>query len=287
MRPFEFAGGTAVVTGAASGIGEALALALAQRGCDVVLLDIDAGRLATVASTIRSRHPTAEVNQHVVDIADPAATAAAAATVLAAHPRIRLLVNNAGVALGGRFDQVTLDEFGWVIDVNFLGMVRLTHGLLPALKAERGAHLVNMSSLFGLIAPGGQAAYAASKFAVRGFTEALRRELAADGVGVTAVHPGGVRTRIGESARVGSGVPAEFAEAHRDDWKAVLTMDPGHAADIILRGVRRRHPRVLVGRTAKLLDVLVRLMPVGHGTLLAAAARRRQGRAAAAESSVL
>jgi len=277
---FNFEGGTAVVTGAASGIGEQVATNLASRGCDLVLLDVVGDRLEAVAKAIRSKHSTVEVEEHVVDLADPVATDAVAATIAQRHPRIRLLVNNAGVALGGRFEEVTLDEFGWVINVNFLAMVRLTHALLPALRAEPGSHLVNVSSVFGLIAPGGQAAYSASKFAVRGFTEALRQELAPAGIGVTCVHPGGIRTRIAESARLGSGVSAEYAAAHRDDWKAVLTMDPAQAAAIIVDGVDRRRPRVLITGTAKVLDVLARLMPVRYVKLLAAANRRRREAAA-------
>jgi len=280
MRRFEFAGGTAVVTGAASGIGEALARDLTARGMDLVLLDVDAARLASVAASLPGR-----VEQHVVDLSDASATASVASKVLADHERIRLLVNNAGVALGGRFDQVTLDEFEWVIRVNFLGTVRLTHALLPALKAEPGSHLVNLSSLFGIIAPGGQAAYSASKFAVRGFTEALRQELAVDGIGVTAVHPGGIKTRIGESAKVGSGVPPEYAAAHRDDWKRLLTLDPAEAAAVILRGVERRRGRVLITRTAKVLDVLARTFPVGYTKILAAAARRRDVSAGSPQES--
>jgi short-subunit dehydrogenase len=281
MGTFVFGGGTCVVTGAASGIGAALARALADRGANLVLLDRDAERLAEVAASIRSGRSTMDddaagttVETHVVDLADPAATARVAAAVLAAHPAIRLLVNNAGVALGGRFDQVTLDEFDWVIDINFRAVVHLTHALLPALKAEPGSHLVNVSSLFGLIAPGGQAAYSASKFAVRGFTEALRQELSADGIGVTCVHPGGINTRIAESARVGSGVPAEIRD-RKDDWKKLLTMDPAKAAAIILRGVEHRRGRVLIGGSAKVLDVVARLLPSSYGRILAAAAKRR------------
>ena len=165
---FVFAGGTAVVTGAASGIGEALAYDLAGRGSDLVLLDRDADRLDPVAAGSgrppgpRGRHATWSTSP------TPTATARVAARDPAAHPRVRLLVNNAGVALGGRFDQVTSRSSSWVINVNFRALVQLTHALLPALKAEPGAHLVNVSSLFGLIAPAGQTAYAASKFAVRG-----------------------------------------------------------------------------------------------------------------------
>ncbi|TDC52507.1 SDR family oxidoreductase, partial [Micromonospora sp. KC207] len=271
MRRFDFAAGTAVVTGAAGGIGEALAHGLARRGTDLVLLDRDAGRLAAVAAALRAAHPDRRVTTALVDLADAAATARVAEEVRRLHPRLRLLVNNAGVALGGRFDQVTPDEFGWVIDVNFRAVVQLTRALLPALKAEPGAHLVNVSSLFGLIAPAGQTAYSASKFAVRGFTEALRHELVDDGIGVTCVHPGGIRTRIARDARVGSGVPADEYEAARRRFERLLTIDPATAAEVILHGVQRRRGRVLIGWSASLPDLLSRLAPVGFGRLLALA----------------
>lgn len=230
MRPYVVAGGTAAVTGAASGIGEALAVALAARGSSLVLLDRDAERLAAVTTRLRAAHPAATVDAVVVDLADAADNQRAVDEVAAAHPDLTLLVNNAGVALAGRFDQVTLEEFDWVQAVNLRAVVRMTHGLLPVLKANPGAHLVNLSSLFGLIAPAGQTAYATSKYAVRGFTESLRAELAPDGVGVTCVHPGGIRTRIAESARVGSGVPAgEGAEGKRQ-FARLLTMEPAKAA---------------------------------------------------------
>jgi short-subunit dehydrogenase len=285
--PLVFAGGTAVVTGAASGIGEALAHALARRGSNLVLLDRDAGRLDGVAAAVRAGHPALGVTTHVVDLADAGATADVADPVRRAHPRIRLLVNNAGVALSGRFDQVTLEEFYWVIDVNFRAVVQLTHMLLPALKAEPGSHLVNMSSLFGLVAPAGQAAYAASKFAVRGFTEALRHELAGDGVGVTSVHPGGVRTRIAESARVGSGVSREEHEAGSRQFAKLLRIDPADAADAILAGIEHRRPRVLVGWSARIPDVLARLLPGSYGKILGAATGTRLEPAATAERLTL
>src|SRR5262245_23182799 len=277
MAMFAFSGATAVVTGAASGIGEAVARGLAARGSHLVLLDRDEGRLQHVAESIRTGHST--VDAHVVDLADPAATDRVARTVLSDHPRIRLLVNNAGVALRGRFDQVTLDEFSWVLAVNFGAMVHLTHVLLPALTAEPGSHLVNVSSVFGLVAPAGQTAYAASKFAVRGFTDALREELASDGVSVSCVHPGGVRTRIAESARTGGNVPAESPE-ERERWQRVLTMDPAKAAAVILRGVQTRRRRIVIGRTAKVLDLLARTAPTAYGPILTAVARRRLGGAA-------
>lgn len=274
MSRFVFAGGTAVVTGAASGIGEALAHALARRGSNLVLLDRDADRLHSVEAAIAAIAPvgaaerSVHVTAHVVDLADADATAGVAEAILRDHPRIRLLVNNAGVGLSGRFDQVTLEEFNWVIDVNFRAVVQLTHMLLPALKAEAGSHIANMSSLFGLIAPAGQAAYAASKFAVRGFTEALRHELIQDGVGVTSVHPGGIRTRIAESARRGSGVSREEHEEGTREFAKLLRIDPAGAADAILSGIERRRGRVLIGREAKVLDLVARLLPASYGRIL-------------------
>ncbi|GAB3579680.1 SDR family NAD(P)-dependent oxidoreductase [Amycolatopsis endophytica] len=261
MRDYVFDGGTAVVTGAASGIGEALSHALAARGSNLVLLDRDADRLAAVAKAVGS---TVDVSAHVVDLSSERETAEVAQRVLAENPRLTLLVNNAGVALGGRFDQLTLEEFGWVLDVNFRAPVQLTHALLPALKAARGSHIVNVSSVFGLIAPPGQSAYAASKFAVRGFTEAIRHELAGK-VGVTSVHPGGIRTRIAESARVGSGVPGGMDTRK---WERVLRIPPATAAEAIVDAIEHRKPRVLIGWSAKIPDLLVRLLPGAHSRLL-------------------
>jgi short-subunit dehydrogenase len=269
MNPYAFAGGTAVVTGAASGIGEALVAQLADRGSHLVLVDRDEQRLTLVAERLRAAQPALRVATHVADLSDDAQTAELAATLAAEHPETTLLVNNAGVALGGRFDQVTLDEFDWVMAVNFRAVVRLTHALLPALKAHPGAHLVTVSSVFGIFAPAGQAAYAASKFAVRGFSEALRHELAENGVGVTVVHPGGIKTRIAESARTGSGVSAEEYERGRKQFATLLTMPPETAAAQIVAAIEKRRPRLLIGWSAKVPDVLVRLLPGSYWKLIA------------------
>lgn len=279
MRPFDFTG-TAVVTGAASGIGAALAPQLAARGSDLVLLDRDAERLDGVAAAVRAAHPGRSVDTVVADLADAAQVREAADRIVAGHPGTTLLVNNAGVALGGRFDQVTVEEFEWVLDVNFRAPVRLTHALLPTLKAHPGAHLVNVSSIFGIMAPAGQAAYASSKFALRGFSEALRQELAEDGVGVTSVHPGGIATRIAESARVGSGVdPAEAEEGKREFGK-FLRYPAAKAAARIVTAVEQRRPRLLIGASAAVPDVLVRLAPGSYDRLLVAATRRAERRRA-------
>ena len=184
------------------------------------------------------------------------------------------------MALGGRFDQVTLEEFDWVMAVNFRAVVRLTHAFLPVLKAHPGAHLVNVSSVFGIFAPAGQAAYSASKFAVRGFTEAVRHELAENGVGVTVVHPGGIRTRIAETARTGSGVSVEEYEQGREQFAKLLRMPPEEAAAQIVAAIEKRRPRLLIGWSAKMPDVLVRLMPGTYWQLIA----RRRGRPARSEA---
>jgi short-subunit dehydrogenase len=269
MGPYQFAGGTAVVTGAASGIGEALAVQLAARGSHLVLVDRDKDRLGDVTDRLRTAHPELTVATHVADLSDDDETTALAATLATEHPETTLLVNNAGVALGGRFDQVTLEEFDWVMAVNFRSVVRLTHALLPVLKTHPGAHLVNVSSVFGIFAPAGQAAYSASKFAVRGFSEAVRHELAENSVGVTVVHPGGIRTRIAESARTGSGVSAEEYERGRKQFAKLLTMPPETAAAMIVEAIEKRRPRLLIGWSAKVPDVLVRLLPGSYWKLIA------------------
>jgi short-subunit dehydrogenase len=277
MERYVFAGGTAAVTGAASGIGEQLAHQLAARGSSLVLLDRDAERLDAVAGAVRGRYPSVDVHTMVVDLADDAAAQRAGAELAADHPGITLLVNNAGVALGGRLDEVTLEEFDWVLAINFRAVVRLTHALLPVLKAHPGAHLVNVSSVFGIFAPPGQAAYAASKFAVRGFSEAVRHELSADGVGVTVVHPGGIRTRIAESARTGSGVSAEEIAAGKEQFAKLLRIPPEKAAAQIVTAIERRRPRLLIGLSATLPDVLVRLRPGTYWRLVERLTARRSG----------
>lgn len=268
MRPYRFGSGTAIVTGAASGIGAALALRLADRGARLVLVDRDEQRLTSVADSVRTRHPGLSVTTHVVDLADEQATVALGQTLVAEHPDTTLLINNAGVALGGRFDQVTAEEFDWLLAINFRAVVTLTRALHPVLVAHPGSHLVNISSLFGLIAPAGQVAYATSKFAVRGFTEGLRAELAPLQVGVTVVHPGGIRTRIAESARAGSGVTPDEGQAGRDAFAKLLTLDPDEAAGLIVRAVERRKPRLLIGWSARIPDVLARVAPGNYTQLM-------------------
>lgn len=270
MRPYTFAGGTAVVTGAASGIGRALASGLASRGSHLALIDRDEEGLRTLVARLRPQHPELRVSVHPFDLSRTAEIPDLAGAVLREHPRVTLLINNAGVALGGAFTQVSAEDFDWVMDVNFRAVVALTRAFLPALRSGLDSHLVNVSSLFGLVGPPGQSAYSSSKFAVRGFTEVLRHELGPLGVGVTAVHPGGVRTNIARNARVGSGVSASEAQAGQRQFERLLRLEPARAAEIILGGVERRQPRVLVGDDARVLDLLARLLPGSYGRVMGA-----------------
>lgn len=274
--PFRFPGATAVLTGAASGIGEQLAHGLAARGTHLVLLDRDAAGLASVAAAIRARHPGLDVDTVVVDLAELAALPAVVEEILAAHPRVDLLVNNAGVALAGRFEQVAAEEFDWLLDVNFRAPVVLTRLFLPALLRTPGSHLANMSSLFGLVAPPGQVAYATSKFALRGFTEALRHELEGR-VGVTVVHPSGVRTGIARSARLPAGVALDQAQVDRESFDALLTYPPARAAEAVLAGIARRRARLLVAPSAVLPDLVARLLPGSYWRVIGRAVPVLQG----------
>jgi NAD(P)-dependent dehydrogenase (short-subunit alcohol dehydrogenase family) len=257
---------TAVVTGAASGIGRAVAISLARRGCHLALADVNELGLAETANMTASNR--VRVTRHTLDVADHAAVAAFPQTVTSGHPGVDVLVNNAGVALGGYFKDLSEDNFEWLFNINFWGVVRMTRAFLPLLQAADDARLVNVSSLYGIIAPPGQTAYSASKFAVRGFSEALRRALKGSKIGVTVVHPGGVATSIASNARPpAKATPEEIAAAQARANK-LLKMPPVEAGEIIVKGIERRKPRVLVGSDAKFISLMERLMPVSYWDVL-------------------
>lgn len=270
MLPYSFPGGVAVLTGAASGIGLALAEELARRGSHLALIDRDQEGLKRVQGSLRGQYPHLRISAHPFDLSRTDQIPELADTVLREHRRVTLLINNAGVALGGAFDEISLDDFEWVQSINFRAVVAMCRAFLPALKAELNPHIVNVSSLYGIAAPVGQIAYSSSKFAVRGFTEVLRHELAGRGIGVTVVHPGGVRTNIANSARLGSGVQAtpQEAEAQREAMNRVLRLNPAKASQIILQAAEQRSPRVLVGTDARVLDLLVRTLPGTYWSVL-------------------
>ena len=277
MIDYAFADGTALVTGAAGGIGEALAHGLAARGSHLVLLDRAEDRLAAVAAAVRRQHPTLRVDTVVADLGDHEATIALGRRLASEHPELTLVINNAGVALAGSFTDLTLEEFDWLMEINFRAVLTLTHALVPVLLRHPGSHLVNVSSVFGIIAPPEQTAYVTSKFAVRGLTESLRAELFGR-VGVTCVHPGGIATRIAVDARVSDGADRAEIERGLSTISSLLRIPASVAAESILNGVRRRRPRVLIGLTARLPDLLARVAPGSHGRVLATvlkAGRRR------------
>jgi NAD(P)-dependent dehydrogenase (short-subunit alcohol dehydrogenase family) len=259
--------GVAVVTGAGSGIGRALAQKLAQAGSALALADVDENGLQETAASLAKKN--AETTTHVLDVADEAAVRALAADVVGRHRRVTLLINNAGVALTGTFEEISLDDFRWLMNINFWGTVYGVKYFLPLLKQQARAQIVNLSSVFGLVAPVGQSAYCSSKFAVRGFTECLRHELEGTNVFVTSVHPGGIATAIARRARLGAQTPKATQTQSVALFERVARIPAAEAAAVILRGVEQREPRVLIGRDARSLDLLQRLRPATYWRVLA------------------
>jgi NAD(P)-dependent dehydrogenase (short-subunit alcohol dehydrogenase family) len=274
--------GVAVVTGAGSGIGRALAQQLSAVGSALAIADIDEAGLQQTAQTLGKS--SALVTTHPLDVAREQHMKSFASEVLERHGRVTLLINNAGVSLHGDFEEVSLDDFRWLMDINFWGTVYGVKCFLPTLKREQRAHIVNLSSVFGLIAPAGQVPYAASKFAVRGFTEALRHELQGSSIAVSCVHPGGIRTPIARHSRLGAGASAAKREANIARFERLARTPPEKAAARILQGVERRSPRILIGADAYLIDTLQRLRPATYWKSLA---RKLEDPGATAEKTKL
>src|SRR5437016_8705527 len=251
--------GTAVVTGVGSGIGRALAQQLAAAHSGLALADIDEAGLQQTARSLEKKG--ALITTHVLDVADERAVCSFAEDVRKKHGRVTLLINNAGVALEGTFEEISLDDFRWLMNINFWGTVYGVKYFLPLLKREQRALIVNLSSVFGLIAPPGQPAYSTSKFAVRGFTECLRHELEGTPVRVSCVHPGGIQTPIVRHARWGAATAVAKREGSIAPLERLARTPPEAAAARILRGVERREPRSLIGLHAFPSDALQRPRP--------------------------
>jgi short-subunit dehydrogenase len=264
-------GAAAALTGAASGIGRALALELAAQGCDLALADRDEAGLQSVAAEIDRRHPQ-KVTVHRVDVGEPPEIAEFARAAIAAHPGLNILINNAGVALMGQFHELDQAEMDWLMNINFWGVVHGTRAFLPHLASRREAHIVNLSSIFGIIAPPGQSAYAAAKFAVRGFSESLRHELQMAGspVRLSVVHPGGVATNIARNSRTGVGMTDNARRAQSiERFDAVARTTPAAAALRIIEGIEKNAPRILIGNDARFMDLLQRFRPASYWPVLA------------------
>ena len=276
-------GSAAAVTGAASGIGRALALELAARGADLALADRDEAGLQAVAAEIAKADDKAgdmaddkagqrKVSLHRVDVGIPKEIELFAQAAIAAHPGLNIVINNAGVALMGLFNEVDQTEMEWLININFWGVVHGTRAFLPHLSRQKAAHIVNLSSIFGIIAPPGQTAYAAAKFAVRGFSESLRHELqvANSPVKLSVVHPGGVATNIVRNSRAGVGVTDNARRAQSiERFDAMARTTPAAAALRIIAGIESNAPRILIGTDARFMDVLQRLRPGTYWAVLA------------------
>ena len=268
-------GAAAAVTGAASGIGRALAIELAARGCDLALADRDEAGLQAVAADIakaQSGTPTRKVTLHRVDVGEPDQIEAFAQAALSTHPALNILINNAGVALFGNFTEIDQAQMDWLMNINFWGVVYATRAFLPHFARQREAHIVNLSSIFGIIAPPGQTAYAASKFAVRGFSESLRHELQAakSPVRLSVVHPGGVTTSIARNSRTGVGMTDNARRVELiERFETVARTTPAAAAIRILKGIEKNQPRILIGNDARGADFLQRLRPSSYWAPLA------------------
>ena len=263
-------GSAAAVTGAASGIGRALAIEIAARGCDLAIADRDEAGLAAVAAELAASGR--KVTTHRLDVSEPAQIQQFAQAATEAHPALNILINNAGVALLGEFNEIDQAQFEWLMNINFWGVVHGSRAFMPHLQRQRAAHIVNISSIFGIIAPAGQTAYCASKFAVRGFSEALRHEfwLAKSPIQLTVVHPGGIKTNIARNMRTGAGVTdnarrAQSIERFDNDFAKTT---PAVAALTIIKGIESNAPRVLIGGDARFLDLLQRFRPGIYFSLL-------------------
>lgn len=257
----------AVVTGAASGIGQALAVRLAREGISgIAISDVNEEGLMETAAMVETLG--VPLSAHVFDVSDLAAIRQFADEVLAKHGRVTHLINNAGVGLIGRFEHVSVDDFQWLMGINFWGVVYCTKVFLPTLLEQESAHVVNVSSVFGFIAPEEQTAYCASKFAVRGFTESLRHELAGTGVAVSCVHPGGVKTNIARNSKLGEGTPAEWKQQGVKFFDKVARTTPEDAADVIVQGIKDRNPRILIGKDARAISLISRVFAKNYLAIL-------------------
>lgn len=261
MNPFQNA--TVLITGAGSGIGRQLTIQAAVEGAQVIATDVNEAGLAETRQLSSGNVATARLDVSNAD----AISAFAADTIPTLSGRKLILVNNAGVALGsGPFSETDLSDFEWLLSINLWGVVRMTKAFLPYMLEHRQGHIVNISSVFGLAGVMNQSAYCTAKFGVRGFSDVLRMELLDTPIKITCVHPGGIKTNIASSARVGKGGFVTDA-MHRQgavSFEQAAKTTPEEAARVIWNGVQRNKARVLVGADARLIERLTRLFPTAY-----------------------
>ena len=271
-----------VITGAGSGIGRALAREFAARGAELALADVNSAAVEETRGLLNQ----AKAATYKVDVADAAAVEAFARKVRQDFGRATILINNAGVALYGTFEELALAEFEWLFRINFWGVIHGCKFFLPILKEQKQARIVNISSVFGLIAPPGQTAYGASKYAIRGFSESLREELRGSGVAVTCVHPAGITTNIATNARAGAATDPQGQAEAREAFHRVARITPEEAARTIVQGILNHKDRILIGADAYRMDRMARLFPTRAGAMFAKwlnKRREKMGRAMAAK----
>lgn len=267
----QFAGRCVTITGAASGIGRALAVQFAATGARLALADKDRAGLEQTLSLCRG----AEVPLlFEVDVSQRQAVEQLSVEVAQTLGGVDILINNAGVSSSGAIGELTYETLKWTLDINLWGVIHGTLAFLPHLLAKSHAQLVNVSSVYGLIGVPGQAAYCTSKFAVRGFTEAIRQDLRGTGVAVTLVFPGGVRTQIVKNSRSDSKLPTDEQARQRELFEQALTTSPEEAARTIIDGIRRKARRVLIGSDARSIDWMARLCPANYDTVVGKHANR-------------
>ena len=277
----DFTDRVAAITGAASGMGRALALELTRRGAAVAISDVEEDGLAETERQVIELGGS--VCSHVVDVSDQQAVAAWAAAVVAHHGRVHMIFNNAGVALMQSVEKLRYQDYEWLLNINLWGVIYGTREFLPYLQQVDEAHIVNTASIFGVVAFPTQSAYNAAKFAVRGFTEAIGQDLADTHIRVSCVQPGGVKTGIVKSGRMDMGdnegpTPDEIAE----QFEKAAALSPEQAAQIILRGVERDRMRILVGNDARVLAWLQRIFPERYAKVLTWLSKRAEQRASSA-----
>jgi short-subunit dehydrogenase len=272
-----FGGRVAAITGAGSGMGRTLALSLARRSCHLALSDVNEVGLAETVK-LAAAHGV-KVTSKRVDVSKREEVYAWADEVVADHGKCNLIINNAGVAHSATLEGTSYEDFEWIMGINFWGVVYGTKAFLPHLRASGEGHVVNLSSLFGLLSVPGNGTYNATKFAVRGFTEALREELEVTRapVSATCIHPGGIKTNIARSARLDGSMKdlgIDDPVAAQQGFEKAFRVTAEEAAETILRGVQRNARRVLIGTDAIALDALQRLLPSGYQRIVVAGARR-------------
>ena len=256
-------GKVAAVTGAGSGIGRALAINLAQQGCNDALSDVNEDGLAETAELLK-QYPV-KITTQKLDVSDKDAFYAWADQVVADHGKANLVFNNAGVALAGTVGDLSIEDYKWIMDINFYGVLYGTKAFLPHMENAGEGHIVNISSIFGLASQPLMSGYNASKFAVRGLTESLRQDLDIAGscVSTTCVHPGGIKTNIAQSTRFNensSAITGADADASKADFERLFITTPDKAAKTIINGVKKNKRRVLIGPDAIAFDLMVRTM---------------------------